>query len=182
MKANFAILGPKFRKETNKVLKTVDNLSEKEANQIIDKMKKNQKSKIRIGEYELEPSDLTIKITTKEGFEAEEFSAGLILLNVDLSDISLIKEGVVKDVIRRIQSMRKDLELDYDQEVKIVVSTDNTLARESINEYEELIISETLAKDIKISKNSRATSNSKEWDITSANGEKISLNITLNYS
>ena len=101
-----------------------------------------------------------------------------MLLNIDLSDISLIKEGITKDIIRRIQSMRKDLELDYDQEVDIEFSTDNTLALESVSEYESLIKSETLAKKINVFQNN-INSKSKEWEITSADGQKISFNLSL---
>ena len=58
-----------------------------------------------IGNYKLEPEDLKLKVINQEGFQAEEFKECLLILNIDLSSNSLVKVGLAKDIIRRIQSM-----------------------------------------------------------------------------
>ena len=101
-----------------------------------------------------------------------------MLLNVDLTE-SLIKEGLAKDIIRRIQSMRKDFELKYDAEIELVMHSKDKLIEESISEFKALIISETLSKDLEISKTLLKGNSAKNWEISTATGEKDSLMIQI---
>ena len=175
---NFATIGPKFRKNSGTVIETINSLDEKSKTKIIKNLRSNPDSIIKVGTYELSTEDLKIKVVTREGFQAEEFKEGLVLLNMDFTE-SLIKEGVAKDIIRRIQSMRKDLALEYDAEVSLTVYSSNDIANQSLQEFKDLITSETLSKDLTISKKPLKSKSAKDWEISTAKGEKLSLIIEI---
>ncbi|MHA1205342.1 MAG: DUF5915 domain-containing protein, partial [Candidatus Heimdallarchaeaceae archaeon] len=69
-----------------------------------------------------------------------------ILLNTTLTE-DLKREGYVRDVVRRIQTMRKEMNLEYTQRIKITIQTDD-FGRDSINKFKEYLMEETLAVDL----------------------------------
>ena len=176
---NFASLGPKFRKESNSVINEITNLDEKNKAKVIKSLRENLDSTIMIGKYKLEPEDLKLKVITQEGFQAEEFKEGLLILNIDLSSNSLVKEGLAKDIIRRIQSMRKDLRLEYDSEIELIFYSNDLIAKESIEDFKIVINSETLSNQISFSDKPLNSDKSKDWEVTIANGEKVKFSILI---
>ena len=126
---NFATLGPKFRKESSLVIKKIPDLDEKSKIKVIKSLRENSGSIIMVGKYKLESDDLKLKVVTQEGFQAEDFKEGLLILNIDLTSDSLVKEGLAKDIIRRIQSMRKDLGLEYDSEIELIFYSNDVIAK-----------------------------------------------------
>ena len=175
---NFATLGPKFRKESGTVISQINGLDENTKSSVIKQLHEKPDSVVKIGKYELTSDNLRVKVVTREGFQAEEFKEGLVLLNVDLTD-TLVREGLAKDIIRRIQSMRKDFGLEYDAEISLKVYSKNEEVKNSLAEFKELISSETLTNDLVISKTNLKNDSAKNWDVTTAKGEKVSLTIEL---
>lgn len=57
----------------------------------------------------------------------------------------LRREGMAREVVRNIQSARKQAGLDVDDRISLSVSTTDDELRQAIEEYKEVIISETLA-------------------------------------
>ena len=159
---NFATLGPKFRKESSAVLKVINEIDDKTKTKVIKQLRGTTNSKITIGKYELAPDDLKLKVVIHEGFEAEEFKDGLVLLNIDMSDPSLVKEGLIKDIIRRIQSMRKDAGLEYDSEINLKVHS-----------------KESLSKEVIFSKKPLTANIAKDWEIVTSNGDKVSFTLEI---
>ncbi len=176
---NFATLGPKFRKESNAVINAINSIDDKTKINIIKKLRSSSETNFTIGTYELASDDLRLKVVTHEGFQAEEFKEGLVLLNVDLTDKTLVKEGLAKDIIRRIQSMRKDLGLEYDYEINLLIHSDNEIGKQSVTDFKELIASETLSKDLNYSDKKLNTNSSKDWDVVTATGEKVLITIQI---
>ncbi|MFZ2071085.1 MAG: isoleucine--tRNA ligase [Halobacteriota archaeon] len=88
-----------------------------------------------------------------------------LFLNTGL-DTELIEEGIVRDVVRRIQGMRKDIDLEYTAKIRIMYSGDEAV-EEAINRFAGYIREETLAVELKEGK-SAATSEriyAKKWKI-----------------
>ena len=57
------------------------------------------------------------------------------------------KEGIIRDIIRHVQTMRKDANFAVEDRIKIYIKADG-LVGESINEYKELFMNEILAVEI----------------------------------
>lgn len=74
------------------------------------------------------------------------YDVGLIL-NVRLSK-TLIQEGLVRDIVRRIQEMRKHLDLEYEARIRVMYDGDKEV-KEAIKAYLSYICEETLAIEMK---------------------------------
>ena len=60
---------------------------------------------------------------------------------------TLIEEGLVRDIVRRIQGMRKDLDLEYTEKIGIMYACDEEV-KEAIHDFLDYIRDETLAASI----------------------------------
>lgn len=176
---NFSTIGPKFRKEAKNVIAAIQALGEEETGELVAKIHENPAHTFTLQSYELTAEDVRTKVLTKEGFEAEEFVAGLIFLNIDLSDASLVREGFVRDLIRRIQSMRRDLELEYDAKIKVTLSSSQEVVELAAEEFKDFLKTETLMEALEVVSEDERTDAFREWDITTATDQKIKLFVKI---
>ena len=76
------------------------------------------------GGYEILGSDIEIKRVEREGFAAETLSGdyGDVSLVLDMEiDDDLLSKGLSRDIIRRIQAKRKDLDLEIEASINLYV-------------------------------------------------------------
>ncbi|MFX1506209.1 MAG: isoleucine--tRNA ligase [Promethearchaeota archaeon] len=160
----FKILGPKFKKKANTVASWMRSQKGKEAKEIADQITQKGSYKVTIeGEaFEISKDDLEIKITEREGYSGASFSHGDLFLNLELT-VDLINEGFVRDLIRRIQSMRKDMELEYDDEIIVNISKTDSKIVEVIKNHSALIKEEVLAHRLEFLTSQEGFT--KEWKI-----------------
>lgn len=85
-------------------------------------------------------------------------------------DHDLLLEGTARELIRRIQVMRKDMDLDYDRKISTTVSGNPEII-ESLKKFRTWIMDETLSTSIE----EKDSAEAREWDI---NGEKVRISIT----
>ena len=90
-----------------------------------------------------------------------------VYVEVELDD-KLRTEGLVRDVVRRIQTMRKDLELGYTQKIKTYYDGDEILD-EAVNEMEDYIKKETLSRELKKVSEGHEDGFEKDWSIDGNN-------------
>ena len=86
--------------------------------------------------------DLLFEQESKEGWTCAGDDTIAVGLSTNLSD-SLIKEGIIRDIIRHVQTMRKDANFAVEDRIKIYIKADG-LVGESINEYKEFFMNEIL--------------------------------------
>ncbi|MCL4323036.1 MAG: isoleucine--tRNA ligase [Candidatus Thermoplasmatota archaeon] len=93
-------------------------------------------------------------------------------------DHGLEVQGMAREIIRRIQVMRKEMDLPYDQHILVQMDGDE-LVKEAVHELEKTIRSETLSDKLEISKTFRENGNSisKNWNI---DGRELMLMISKN--
>ncbi len=146
---NFKSIGPKHKKNANNVAQWIKTQKGKEAKRIAEILNKNGSYSANIINEEIiiDEEDLEIRITEREGYSGAPFKNGDLFLNLEL-DNGLIKEGFIRDLIRRIQSMRKDMELAYDKEILVFFSKTDSESIETIKEFSSLLKEEVLADQI----------------------------------
>ncbi len=105
-----------------------------------------------------------VKISTTSSDE----TSGSISLDTKITD-KLKREGYMREVVRYVQQLRKESDLSVDDRINLVLSSSDNELNKAIDEYMDVIKSETLAKDIELSGDT-----SKEVDV-----EGISLSIGL---
>ncbi|MDZ7263754.1 MAG: isoleucine--tRNA ligase [candidate division KSB1 bacterium] len=164
----FKNLGPKFGRLVNKVSERIRSLNEAEIEQI---EKQGSLSFVIEGkEFSVTSDDITIRTENRPSFVVETEDELSVALDLTLSD-ALIYEGLARDLVNRIQNMRKDADLKVVD--RILVSYDGSdLLKKAIAAEADYIKNEVLAE--KLIDTLSANDYQKTLDI---NGEKITVGI-----
>ncbi len=167
LKPQLKTVGPKYGKFLGQIRTMLPALN---GNAAIKELEANGFITLDIdgNEIKLEREDLLIESAKTEGFATESDNGITVVLDTNLSE-ELIEEGFVREIISKIQSMRKDSGFEVMDHIEIYVSGNEKI--ESIMaKNAEFIKDEVLAEAI----NNDNTANSKEWNI---NGEKVNLGV-----
>jgi isoleucyl-tRNA synthetase len=142
---NFRALAPKARSEVNAVAGEIKNASDPSA-----MFAAIQAGTCEILGISIEESDVEIRRVEREGFAASTVTIGQgdevqqISLVLDMNDTpALLSKGLARDITRRIQAMRKDLNLAIEATIDLEIWTAN--APEMFEQDREWIVSETRA-------------------------------------
>lgn len=144
---------------------------------------KEVKAKIEKGEYQLGIEGQTLKILpdmvnfkTKlpDGIVTEDFAEGQLFMDISQTD-EIRSEGFAREIIRRIQDMRKDMELDIEEYVSLSIMMSSGLLNLLDNHGNlETIVEETRANQVEIVDDANGDYII-EWEIE---GETIVIGIT----
>ena len=83
------------------------------------------------------------------GFVSARFGKGVVVINKEISKEEE-EEGIVRDLIRRIQFMRKIMSLNVNDYIKISIEVPDPERAEIIRKWSNYIQEETRAKEIVI--------------------------------
>ncbi|MBQ7756223.1 MAG: isoleucine--tRNA ligase [Oscillospiraceae bacterium] len=170
-KPQLKTLGPKFGKQLGEIRNELSALDGAKAKAELDSTGA-LKLNISIGEIELTADDLLIETQQKAGFFTLTEGAVTVSLDTTLTP-ELIEEGFVREVISKIQTMRKDSDFDVMDHITVYISGSEKVA-DVVNKNTAEISGDVLADEIKVGAD---CDNSKEWDI---NGEKVSIGVVKN--
>ena len=170
-KPQLKTLGPKYGKLLGAIREYLASLDGSAAKQELDE--KGTLTFTAGGtEISLAPEDLLIETVQREGFQAESGGGVTVVLDTNLTP-ELIEEGFVRELISKIQTMRKDAGFEVMDTIKIYVSGNDKIA--AIFEANKASIAhDVLATDINAAQGGSYT---KDWDI---NGEKVTLGVEKN--
>ena len=119
-------------------------------------------------DIELAEEDVLTETAQAEGFVAESDKSTTVVLSTTLTP-ELIEEGFVRELVSKIQTMRKDAGFEVLDRIKVYYSGNDTIAK-VFNDNKESISTDVLADDI--CEGTGAVS--KEWNI---NGEKVTISV-----
>lgn len=167
-KPQLKTLGRRFGKNINAVREILANV---DGNKAMAELKETGTLKITVdgNEEALSEEDLLIETAQTEGFESNSDYGITVVLDTNLSD-ELIEEGFVREIISKIQTMRKESGFEVMDHIKVSCEGNAKIA-EYIAKNEAEIKDETLADEIDTAK---ADGNTKEWNI---NGEAVTLGV-----
>ncbi len=159
-KANFKVLGKKLGPKMKEVASLIQNFDSVEIASILDG---NIKSvNYSDGVVELSDSDIIVQRSEKANLKVVNDNELTIGFDTELTP-SLINEGLARDIIRAVQTLRKDNDYDVSDHISIDYDGDNDIDN-VFTEFEEYISSETLCD--KISKVSLSSSDIEIGDKT----------------
>ena len=142
IKPNFKVLGKRLGKRVKEVAGKLSELPAAELKEELD-----EKGRITLalsdGEVELSPGELDIRIHEKEGTASQADRDLLLVLDTTL-DEQLVREGLAREFVNRVQNLRKELDLEYTQRITLTVQAEGELRR-AIEEHRDFVMGETLA-------------------------------------
>ena len=104
------------------------------------------KFKINDKDIELTYEMLDVRISSKEGFNSANESNNFIVLNTKLNK-DLIREGIARELISKIQQIRKNKDFNIIDRINIYYSHNDEF-EEAIMQYRDMIMQDTLAEQI----------------------------------
>ena len=146
IKPNFKVLGPRFGKDMKAVANAINNFTEKDIKAI--EQKGSLEVEIIGKNVTLERSDVEISSKDIEGWLVASSGNLTVALDVTISE-ELKKEGVARELVNRIQNLRKDSDFELTDRihVKFEKNRDLELAIEANKNYIKL---ETLTDKLDI--------------------------------
>ena len=170
LKPQMRTLGPKYGKLLGKI---GQHLAGMDGNDVVDAFGRGEEVSFMIDDTEvkLNKDDVLTTPMNKPGFIAAEDRGVTVVLDTNLND-ELIREGYAREVISKVQTMRKDAGFEVTDRISLYYEGDDELAA-ALEAYGEMIGRTTLATSM-----ARGTapegSVSQQWDI---NGKKAELGI-----
>ena len=170
-KPNLKILGPKLKGDMGKVVK---GLKTADGNQIKADLDAN--GSVTIEGIELSSEEVLFDSELPDDFVSSEFDGGNVFVNTNITP-EIKQEAMARELIRRVQDMRKELDLDVEANINVTVETSEEF-KDLIVPQSEFISHEIRAKSLIISDTEQCSTDSddftKEWDIE---GEKVIISI-----
>ncbi|WDR79139.1 isoleucine--tRNA ligase [Candidatus Karelsulcia muelleri] len=145
LKPNYKVLGPKYKRDLRLILNYIKNkesnlLEKKKINLIIN----NKKITLNLKEFLVEyKSKTNWKLSINKNF----------IIGIDSQLTKKLKlEGLLRDFIKQIQSLRKQQKFYVSKRIRIYLNTEDSLFLQTIKKYSKKIKNETLVKKIIINK------------------------------
>ncbi len=170
-KPQLKTLGPKYGKFLGEIRKQ---LTELDGNKAMDELNNVGFITLQVNgqDIRLEKADLLIEMTQMEGYVANSDKGITVVMDTNLTP-ELIEEGFVREIVSKIQTMRKDAGFEVMDRIKVYVSGNDRIA-DLMQRNAEQVKSVVLADDIIASE---AEGFVKEWNI---NGENVTLGVEKN--
>ena len=169
-KPQLKTLGPKYGKNLGEIKAALAEISAGKSGEAMAELNSTgvMKLNISIGEIELTKDDLLIEAQQKEDF-CTVFDGGVtVALDTALTP-ELIEEGFVREIVSKIQNMRKDSGFEVMDHINVKLAGNAKLI-EIVNKNSASIAGDVLADSI----TEGEFANSKEWNI---NGEDVKIGV-----
>ena len=167
-KPQLKTVGPKYGKLLGKIRQA---LPELDGNAAMAELKANGSLKLVFGSDEviLTEEDLLIEAAQTEGYVSDNNGDITVVLDTKLTP-ELIEEGFVRELISKIQTMRKEAGFEVMDKIRVYVK-DNEKIDQILKKYEKDILGDVMADEILYD---QASGYVKDWNI---NGEAVTLGV-----
>lgn len=165
-KPQFKVLGPKVGKQIGEVKAALAGINGHAAKAELESTGK-LKLTLKSGEVELLPEDVDITMSQTEGFATQRYGNVTIALETTLSQ-ELIEEGFVREIISKLQTMRKENGFQVVDHISVYAAGNDKLV-DIMSRNEDFLKKVVLADKVVYGSTEGFV---KEWNI---NGEDITL-------
>jgi len=144
IKPNFKTLGPRFGKDMSLISKEIQNFT---PNQITELEREGSLAiEIAGNTVSLTLEDVEITSQDIEGWLVANANGITVALDITISD-ELKKEGIARELVNRIQNIRKDSGFEVTDKIKVALQQ-NAELEEAVKANEDYIKSETLTESL----------------------------------
>ena len=168
VKPNFHVLGPKVGKQMGAVKKA---LEASDGAAVKDALAGNGSYTLHLpdGDVTVTAEDVEVTVSQRDGYNCQSYGGVTVALSTTLTE-ALIEEGFVREIISKVQTMRKECGLEVTDHIALDLSGNPRLV-EIARRNEAFICEITLADSLSCD---APMGTSKEWNI---NGEKLTISI-----
>ena len=162
---NYKKAGPVLKDRIRDFAEFVSSLGDEEVRKIAELGK-------IVFEGEELPADLiTVAYELPEGYVEADFSSGKVYLYTEM-DENLWKECLAREIVRRIQEMRKEMDLNVEEFITVALSCDESF----VGEWKDYVKREVRARELLFNYGFEDKENwyVREWNVE---GEKITIGI-----
>ena len=166
LKPQLKTLGPKYGSKLGLIRQYLDTC---DANSVVKTIRESGQITVDLNGEQVvfTEQDLLISTESKEGFISASENGHTVVLDVNLTD-ELIAEGIVREVVSKVQTMRKEAGFNVTDRINLYFVTGSTVA-DVIKNNQNHIAKVVLADSINEGK---LNGYQKDWDI---NGEQVTL-------
>lgn len=165
-------LGQKYASEFPSIRKA---LLELDAESAAQRLLAGESLSIKVGDQQLEilPTEVEVRIEAQTGFSASADGAYVAALDTDITP-ALATEGLARELVRRIQELRKQADLNVDDHVLVEFQTDPASnIHQALTTFSDYIQQETLADELRSSDDP-----SGDWvEAQALDGEEVVLGV-----
>ena len=140
VKPNFKVLGPKFGKDLNSVIALIKDLKSSQIQEL------EEKNICVFNNIEITLEDVEVYFEDIEGWQVASESGTTIAIDTNI-DEKLKNEGISRELVNRIQNIRKDSEFNVSDKIIIEIENNN-LIEKAIFDNIDYIKNETLAIEL----------------------------------
>jgi isoleucyl-tRNA synthetase len=140
-RANFKTLGPRLGKDVKVIDAALQQVSSVELHRLQDG------STITVEGHELDLNDVVLQRTPKPGVVVASEATISVAIDVELTE-ELLVEGYAREIVNRIQTARRDLDLNVTDRVAVGWSSEHPQIAAAFDAHSDLIIDEVLATSI----------------------------------
>ena len=168
VKPNFHVLGPKVGKQMGAVKKA---LEASDGAAVKDALAGDGSYTLHLpdGDVTVTAEDVEVTVSQRDGYNCQSYGGVTVALSTTLTE-ALIEEGFVREIISKVQTMRKECGLEVTDHIALDLSGNPRLV-EIARRNEAFICEITLADSFSCD---APMGTSKEWNI---NGEKLTISI-----
>ncbi len=133
------LLGPKYRGAMPSVIRRLKEADEAEVARLV-----RTRQEVKLGEFTLLPDEIEVVAKEREGFAVAMEGDYAVGVSTSLSP-ELLQEGLARELVHRIQTMRRNADFRIEDYITTYYETDPELA-EVIRKFEDYIRQETLSE------------------------------------
>jgi isoleucyl-tRNA synthetase len=144
IKPNFKVLGPRFGKDMKIISEAIQNLTQED----ISTVEKQQEISLVINDKVVNLKLEEVEITSQdiEGWLVANQGGLTVALDIKITE-DLRMEGNARELVNRVQNLRKDSGLEVTDKITLVIQKNDILER-SIAANEHYIKTETLTREL----------------------------------
>ena len=143
IKPNFKVLGKELGSKIKELQEILAKLTSNEIRKISEG---SLKIKLAGEDFELTPENTIISIKQKTGYASTSNNRTIVVLDTELTD-DLILEGLAREFVRKVQSLRKDADFVITDHIKVYYNGSDEIER-MLDKYYDYVMGEVLGDEL----------------------------------
>jgi isoleucyl-tRNA synthetase len=144
VKPNLKLLGQKYGRAVQDIAKALQSMPEAELAQVARAAQDGRS--VDIAGKTLEPDEVLVNGREKEGFASASEDGAVVIVSTEMTP-ELVQEGLAREIVHRIQNLRKDAGFEIADRIRTYYAGDGDL-RDVMRRFDAYVRQETLSLEV----------------------------------